>query len=48
MKCLEEARIVPLAVSCAVSSMSVVVDDRDSQHIMEALQSNFLIPARRL
>lgn len=44
--CLDNAKIVPLAVSCAVSSMSVVVDDRDSQRIMGALRSSFLIPGR--
>ena len=48
VRCLDDARIVPLAVSCAVSSMSVVVDDRDSRQFMEALRSSFVIPARKL
>ncbi len=46
VKGLDNARIIPLAVSCAVSSMSVVVHDRDARRIMEALQSSFLIPAK--
>ena len=48
VRCLENAGIVPLAVSCAVSSMSVVVEGRDSQQIVEALHSSFLIPVRKL
>lgn len=48
VRSLDIAGIVPLAVSCAVSSMSVVVEGDDSPRIIEALHSSFLIPVRRV
>jgi len=43
VRSLDIAGIIPLAVSCAVSSMSVVVQGQDSTQITEALHSSFLI-----
>jgi aspartokinase len=44
---LRNANIDPLAMSCAVSSVSVVVAGEDSKRTLEALSSSFQIPARR-
>jgi aspartokinase len=45
---LQNARIAPLALSCAVSSVSVVIEDKDSYRSIEALSAKFRIPAREL
>jgi len=45
IKSLGEAGIFPLAVSCAVSSISLVVEGKDSNRIIGALGSGFRIPA---
>ena len=48
VKALREAGIPTLAMSCAVSSMSVVVYAEDENRTIEALNSSFLVPSRRL
>ena len=48
VKSLGKAGISPLAVSCAVSSISVVVGDDDSRQMIKALDPSFRIPERKL
>jgi aspartokinase len=48
IKSLGNAGIVPLAVSCTVSSISVVVEGNDSKRITAALESSFRIPVKKL
>jgi len=47
VRSLRNAGIAPLALSCAVSSVSVVIDGEDSERSLEALNSSFRIPARK-
>ena len=47
VRSLRNADIAPLALSCAVSSVSVVIDGEDSKRSLEALSSSFRIPARK-
>jgi aspartokinase len=44
---LRNANLDPLAMSCAVSSVSVVMAGEDSKRTLAALSSSFQIPARR-
>ena len=44
---LRSAGIAPLAMSCAVSSVSAAIDDKDSNRAIEALSSSFQIPTRK-
>lgn len=48
VKSLGNAGIIPLAVSCAVSSISVVVAEEDSKQIIKALDPRFRIPGKKL
>jgi aspartokinase len=48
IRSLGNAGIVPLAVSCTVSSISVVVEGKDSNRIITALDSSFQIPVKKL
>jgi aspartokinase len=41
---LDHAAITPLAISCAVSSMSVVVQTSDLDSTLQALETRFVIP----
>jgi aspartokinase len=43
---LRNGRMAPLAMSCAVSSVSVVIEEGDSNRFIEALSSNFRIPVK--
>ncbi len=44
---LRSAGIAPLAMSCAVSSVSAAIHEKDSSRAIEALGSSFQIPARK-
>jgi aspartokinase len=44
---LRSANIAPLAMSCAVSSVSAAINDQDSKRAIEALSSSFQIPAKK-
>ena len=46
LRSLRSAGLVPLAMSCAVSSVSAAISDKDSERAIEALSSSFQIPAR--
>jgi aspartokinase len=48
LKVVRDAGIPTLAMSCAVSSISVVVQGRDENRTIEALNSSFQIPSRRI
>jgi hypothetical protein len=47
VRSLRNADIAPLAMSCAVSSVSIVIEDKDSNRSIEALGSSFCIPVRK-
>ena len=47
VRSLRNADIAPLALSCAVSSVSAVIDGEDSERSLAALNSSFQIPARK-
>jgi aspartokinase len=46
LQALQNAGIVPLALSCAVSSISVVIQGNDANQTIEALTSSFQIPSK--
>jgi aspartokinase len=46
LKALQNAGIAPLALSCAVSSISVVIQGNDANQTIEALTSSFQIPSK--
>ncbi len=45
---LRRAGIAPLALSCAVSSVSAAIQEKDLNRVIEALGSSFQVPARKL
>jgi hypothetical protein len=47
LRALQSAGIHPLAMSCAVSSISVVIPGTESERTIDALKSTFQIPNRR-
>ncbi len=47
VRSLRQANISPLALSCAVSSVSVVIEGNNTDQTLAALDTNFQIPGRK-